>query len=57
MQELQSISAIFPPKGEKLAQRTRNKIAQSAVAALRELPAIITSPCHPRDTDPRVEES
>jgi hypothetical protein len=47
----------FSPQTRKMAHRTRNKIAQAGVAALRELPAIVTSLCQPQDPDPRVEES
>src|ERR1700738_1524171 len=47
----------FSPHWRKMAHRTRNKIAQAAVAALRELPTIVTSHCQPQESDPRVEES
>jgi DNA-binding Lrp family transcriptional regulator len=39
MQELQSVSANFPLKRGKRQPASRNKIARSARAALRELPA------------------
>jgi hypothetical protein len=49
----------FSPEVEKMAQRTRNKIAQSAPAALRVLPVIPAIPQAPpaQDPDPCVEES
>ena len=48
MQELQSISANFPRKLSKMAQRTRNKIAQGAPAALRVLPILPPRLAQPR---------
>src|SRR3981189_2526692 len=40
MQELQSISANFPPRFPKMAHRTRKKIAQRRPAGLRLLPIL-----------------
>jgi len=41
----------------KMTRRTRNKIALVPAAALRLFLEIILTPCHPKDLDPRVEES
>src|SRR5258707_7728579 len=45
-----------PPMG-KLTQRTRNKIALIAVAALRLFPEIILKPCHPQGPGRRVSKN
>jgi hypothetical protein len=47
----------FSPLMGKMTRRTRNKIALVPVSALRLCPEIILKPCHPKDLDPRVEES
>src|ERR1700704_6568645 len=49
MQELQSISANFPPRFPKMAHRTRNKIAQRPPARLRLLPVLSPALVNPRN--------
>ena len=56
MQELQSISANFPRNDRKLAQCTRNKIAQVARPALRVLPQDFAS-CMPDQEPDRVSKN